>query len=177
MWWVQLAPLNVWVLLPVLVDMLIASPASAPPRESAGGGGGSFDPDPALRVLYAEHALYLLGYAERFAADRGSAEDAVQETFLRAWRNLPRILGDDRPVRAWPLRDIRRVLIGAARAAAVPPMPVAEDAVPERAVDGGFDRVLDSCVLSHALARLTPEHRHLLGDVIYRGSPSHASSD
>ncbi len=173
MWWVQLAPLNVWVLLPVLVDMLIASPASAPPRESAGGGGSSFDPDTALRVLYDEHALYLLGYAERFAADRGSAEDAVQETFLRAWRNLPRILGDDRPVRAWLLRVIRRVLIDAARAAAVRPMPVAEDAVPERAVDGGFDRVLDSWVLTDALARLTPEHRHVLVEVIYRGTPAH----
>jgi len=120
-----------------------------------------------------ERRRFLLGYAERFAGDRDSAEDAVQETFLRAWRNLPRILDDDRPVRAWLLRAIRRLLIDAARAAAVRPMSVAEDALPEPAVDGGFDRVLDSWVLTDALGRLTPEHRHALVEVIYRGTPAH----
>jgi RNA polymerase sigma-70 factor (ECF subfamily) len=153
--------------------MPTASHATAPPREPAGGDESPFDPDAALRALYAEHALFLLGYAERFAGDRGSAEDAVQETFLRAWRNLPRILDDDRPVRAWLLRVIRRVLIDAARAAAVRPMSVAEDAVPEPAVDGGFDRVLDSWELTDALGRLSPDHRHALVEVIYRGTPAH----
>jgi RNA polymerase sigma-70 factor, ECF subfamily len=43
--------------------------------------------DDALRALYAEHGQALLAYAERFTADRGRAEDVVQETFLRARRS------------------------------------------------------------------------------------------
>jgi RNA polymerase sigma-70 factor (ECF subfamily) len=57
-------------------------------------------PDDALRTLYAQHRHAVLAYAEGFTQDRGQAEDIVQETFLRAWRHLPRLLADDRPVDA-----------------------------------------------------------------------------
>ena len=47
--------------------------------------------DHALRVLYRDHATALLRYAQWFTDDPAAAEDAVQETFLRAWRHLPRL--------------------------------------------------------------------------------------
>ena len=97
------------------------------------------DADAALRDLYAQHGQALLAYAERFTADRGRAEDIVQETFLRAWRQLPRLLDDERPVRPWLLQVARRLLIDAARAARVRPILSQDTKAAKPAVDGGLD--------------------------------------
>jgi len=140
-------------------------PTTADPADSAA------DPDAAMRELYRAHARPLLAYAERFTGDLGRAEDAVQETFLRAWRNLPRLLGDDQPVRPWLLRVLRRVLIDAARAAAVRPAAVAEDCA-QPAVDDDVEQLLDRWLLTDAVRRLSPVHRRVLVDVIYRGTPA-----
>jgi RNA polymerase sigma-70 factor, ECF subfamily len=123
-----------------------------------------------MRELYREHAQLLRAYAERFTGDRDGAEDAVQETFLRAWRNLPRLLGDDRSARPWLLQVLRRVLIDAARAAAVRPSSVAEDCLPEPAVDDDVQQLLDRLLLAEAVNRLTPAHRRVLVDVVCRGT-------
>src|SRR6476619_2007962 len=83
--------------------------------------GAATDSGAALRELYRDHAPALLRYAQWFTDDRAAAEDAVQETFLRAWRHLPRLLDDGRPLRPWLRRVLRHVLIDAARAARAPP--------------------------------------------------------
>ena len=44
------------------------------------------DADAAIRQLYSRYADALHGYVERFCPDRASADDIVQETFIRAWR-------------------------------------------------------------------------------------------
>jgi len=41
-----------------------------------------------VREAYAAHAGELYGFASRSLGDAGLAEEAVQETFLRAWQNL-----------------------------------------------------------------------------------------
>ena len=41
----------------------------------------------------------------------------VQEIFIRAWRHLPQLSADDRPVRPWLYRVARNLLIDANRAA------------------------------------------------------------
>lgn len=145
-------------------------PAAA--ADGAGLAGSAVDPEAALRELYREHAHLLLAYAERFTGGRDGAEDAVQETLLRAWRNLPRLLGDDRPVRPWLLQVLRRVLIDAARAAAARPASVAEDCLPEPAVDDDVPRLLDRWLLADAVSRLSPAHRRVLVDVVCRGTPA-----
>src|SRR5215213_4390429 len=71
----------------------------------------------ALRDLYRDHATALLRYARWFCDDPAAAEDAVQETFLRAWRHLPRLLADGRPLRPWLRQVLRNVLTDAARLA------------------------------------------------------------
>jgi RNA polymerase sigma-70 factor (ECF subfamily) len=75
------------------------------------------DSSAALRDLYRDHATALLRYAQWFTDDRAAAEDAVQETFLRAWRHLPRLVDDGRPLRPWLRRVLRHVLIDAGRTA------------------------------------------------------------
>jgi RNA polymerase sigma-70 factor, ECF subfamily len=127
------------------------------------------DADAAVRQLYSRHAQALRSYVLRFCPDRASADDIVQETFIRAWRHLPQLITDDRPVRPWLFRVARNLLIDADRAARSRPVTVpaqpAEDATP----DSGLDQVLDRELVSGALQHLSPAHRTVLVETFYHG--------
>jgi RNA polymerase sigma-70 factor, ECF subfamily len=151
---------NVTFLLSVLVDM--ASDAQAPGGELPG------DPDAAIRQLYSHYAKALHGYVEQFCPDRASADDIVQETFIRAWRHLPQLSADDRPVRPWLYRVARNLLIDANRAARARPMSAQEPSV-EIGTDSGLDEVLDRQLVSVALQHLSPAHQSVLVETFYRG--------
>jgi len=130
------------------------------------------DSEDALRRLYREHATALLAFAEWFTDDRAAAEDALQETFLRAWRHLPRLLADGRPLRPWLRQVLRRVLIDNARAAQAHPVSLLEDVLLDREIDGGYEVLLDRGELARALAQLTPAHREVLVEIYYRDAPA-----
>ena len=136
----------------------------------------SHEADDALRMLYAEHGRALLSYALRFTGDRGRAEDIVQETFLRAWRQLPRLLEDERPMRPWLLRVERRLLIDAARAARARPALTDTGQVTESAVDGGLDQLLDQTILVEALQRLSHDHQQIVIETFLRGTPMNVTA-
>jgi RNA polymerase sigma-70 factor, ECF subfamily len=126
------------------------------------------DPDAAIRHLYRRHAEALHVYVERFCTDRTSADDVVQETFIRAWRHLPRLSADDRPIRPWLYRVARNLLIDADRAARARPVVQAlqdEDAD----TDSALDQVLDRELVSVALQHLSPAHRTVLVETFYNG--------
>ena len=59
-----------------------------------------------LRALHDEHAGVLWAYVVRLTnGDRGRAQDVVQETMLRAWRN-PQVLDQSRgSARGWSIPD------------------------------------------------------------------------
>src|ERR1700745_1091100 len=90
----------------MLVVMLVLSETA--PGEAVG------DADAAVRQLYAHQARALRGNVERFCPARASADDIVQETFIRAWRRLPQLSSGDFPVRPWLFRVARNLLIDAA---------------------------------------------------------------
>src|SRR6266852_3861871 len=155
------AGVNVTVLLSVLVVM--SAILSATRADLAG------DADAALRQLYSRHATALRGYVRPFCPDRASAEDIVQETFIRAWRHLPQLSADDRPVRPWLFRVARNLLIDANRAARARPMTVPGQPAGEIAIDSGLDEVLDRQIVSAALQHLSPAHQKVLVETFYRG--------
>jgi RNA polymerase sigma-70 factor (ECF subfamily) len=121
----------------------------------------------ALRDLYRDHAAALLAYAEHLTDDRPAAEDAVQETFLRAWRNLPRLQADERPLRPWLRQVLRHVLIDAARAARARPVILLDDTLIDREVDGGYEDILDRGLLARVLQQLSAAHRQVLVEIYY----------
>ena len=88
--------MNIVNLLSVLVDMAAITDIAP---DGLGG-----DPDAAIRQLYTHYAKALHGYVDQFCPDRASADDIVQETFIRAWHHLPQLRADDRPVRPWLFR-------------------------------------------------------------------------
>jgi RNA polymerase sigma-70 factor, ECF subfamily len=151
---------NVSSLLSVLVVMLAIPDA---PGSPAG------DADAPIRQLHARHAPALRRYVERFCPDRSSAEDIVQETFIRAWRHLPQLSSEDFPVRPWLYRVARNLLIDADRAARSRPVTVRPQPAEEGRDDTGLDRVLDQQLVADALHQLSPAHRAVLVETFYRG--------
>ena len=127
------------------------------------------DPDAVIRELYSHHAKALLGYVGKFCQDRASADDIVQETFIRAWRHLPQLSADDRPVRPWLFRVARNLLTDANRAARARPMTVQEQAAGEVGTDSGLEEILDRQLVSAALQHLSPAHQSVLVETFYRG--------
>ena len=154
--------MNVSSLLSVLVVMLAISDAVR--------GELADDADTAVRQLYARHARALRRYVEGFCPDRASADDIVQETFIRAWRHLPQLSSEDFPVRPWLFRVARNLLIDADRAARSRPVTVPAQSAEEGRDDTGLSRVLDQQLVTGALHRLSPAHPAVLVETFYQGS-------
>jgi RNA polymerase sigma-70 factor, ECF subfamily len=127
------------------------------------------DADAAIRQLYRGHAKALHVYVARFCTDRTSADDVVQETFIRAWRHLPKLRADDRPIRPWLFRVARNLLIDADRAARARPVVVQPLPDEEAGTDSALDQVLDRDQVSAALQHLSPAHRAVLIEAFYNG--------
>jgi RNA polymerase sigma-70 factor (ECF subfamily) len=131
--------------------------------------GLSGDPDAVIRELYSHYAKALHGYVGQFCPDRSSADDIVQETFIRAWRHLPQLSADGRPVRPWLFRVARNLLIDANRAARARPTTVPGQEAGAAGTDSGLEEILDRQLVSAALAHLSPAHQTVLVETFYRG--------
>jgi len=127
------------------------------------------DADAAIRQLYSHHAKALHAYVQRFCPDQASAEDIVQETFIRAWRHLPQLRADGRPMRPWLFRVARNLLTDADRAARARPVTVPAASAEDRGDDSGLGQVLDRQLVCDALQHLSPAHRTVLVETFYRG--------
>ncbi|WP_298807077.1 sigma-70 family RNA polymerase sigma factor [uncultured Pseudokineococcus sp.] len=129
-------------------------------------GRAAFDVDAA----YAEHAGPLLAFAVNSLGDRGAAEDALQEVFVRAWRARDRYGGERGSVRTWLFAIARNVVVDAHRSRARRPRPV--DVVAETEVEAVPDAqgaTVDRLVVVEALARLSAEHREVVAHVHLAG--------
>jgi RNA polymerase sigma-70 factor, ECF subfamily len=129
----------------------------------------SRDADAAVRQLYSCHAVALRGYVEQFCRDQASADDIVQETFIRAWRHLPQLSAGDRPIRPWLFRVARNLLIDADRAARSRPATAQVQPPEQGRDDTGLDQVLDRQLVAGALRQLSPAHRAVLVETFYSG--------
>jgi RNA polymerase sigma-70 factor (ECF subfamily) len=129
--------------------------------------------EPGLRAAYAAHGGELYGFAVRSLADPGLAEEAVQETFLRAWRHSDRFDPEVASLRTWLFAICRHVIVDLARRRAVRP-PVADvSTAPEVQADGvdEVDRALVAWQVEEALRRIGDDHRRVLVEVYYRARP------
>jgi RNA polymerase sigma-70 factor (ECF subfamily) len=126
--------------------------------------------DEGLRALFDQHARALLGYALRLTdGDRGRAEDIVQETLLRAWRNLDRLKGGDRPVRPWLFTVAQHLAVDEHRARRARPAEVGDAALASLPGLDQLDGTLDRLLVVDALQSLSAEHRAVIVETYYRG--------
>jgi RNA polymerase sigma-70 factor (ECF subfamily) len=125
-----------------------------------------------VSAAYAAHGPELYRFALRSLGDSGLAEEAVQNTYLRAWRNADRFDDDLGSLRTWLFAIIRNVIIDVARARRVRPAPATEaDAIEIGEPDHDIDRMLLAWQVEEALLRLSDEHRTVLVETYYRSRP------
>src|SRR5262245_12577365 len=126
----------------------------------------------ALTRLYDEHASVLLAYATRLTSgDVFRAEDAVQETLIRAWRH-PDVWADGTgSPRGWLMTVLRHVVVDQARAKRARPVEVVGERVELLpALEDDIDAALLSWTVTEALSSLSPAHRAVLVETYYRGA-------
>jgi RNA polymerase sigma-70 factor (ECF subfamily) len=130
--------------------------------------------DAGVRAVYSAHGPELYRFAFRSLGDRGLAEEAVQETFVRAWQAADRFDDALGSLRTWLFAIVRNVVIDLSRARAARPS-LATDAPTIDLTAGGLeddiDRVLTAWQVEEALRMLSDEHRAALVEVHYKGRP------
>jgi RNA polymerase sigma-70 factor (ECF subfamily) len=87
----------------------------------------------ALEALYDRHAAAAMGLALRIMGDRASAEDVVQETFLRVWRHAASFRREQGRFTSWMFSIAHRLAIDGLRRRSVRPQP-AQSAAEEQAM-------------------------------------------
>jgi RNA polymerase sigma-70 factor, ECF subfamily len=127
-----------------------------------------------LRVLYDLHGAEIFRFCHRIVDDRGLAEEATQETFLRAWKSRDRWDGGVASVRTWLFSIARNVCIDLLRARNIRPgLSASKD-------DGGdsqgfddpaYDAFLEGSMLEEGLRRIKPEQRTAIVETYLKGRP------
>lgn len=130
------------------------------------------DDDASCRAAYASHGAELYRLCLRGLGDRGQAEDAVQEVFVRAWRHGERYDPAVASLRTWLFAIARNVVVDAQRARAVRPVLVASDGVEAVPAPDHADQVLARVRLRAELARLSDDHRNAVEQVAVLGRSS-----
>ena len=124
-----------------------------------------------MQRLHDEHASALWSYCLRLTGqDRARAEDVVQETLLRAWRNHDRLDESRGSVRSWLFTVARNIVIDEWRTSrSQHEVAVAE--VPEGRVElDHTDQLLTSWLVAEAVTSLSTDHRAVLLECYYRGA-------
>jgi RNA polymerase sigma-70 factor, ECF subfamily len=131
------------------------------------------DTDDAV-ALYREYYAPLMGFVTRLTgADRHWAEDVVQETLLRAWRQRDRWQGGTGSLMPWLATTARRIVIDHRRRRAARPTEVGgvdqvgvggiEPVEPDRS-----ERVADGLLAAEAMRSLSAAHREVLMHTVLR---------
>jgi RNA polymerase sigma-70 factor (ECF subfamily) len=123
-----------------------------------------------IEQIHAQHSLALLRYLIRFAGERHTAEDLLQETMLRAWRHREALPGDDNGVRGWLFTVARNVAIDADRMRRVRPAEVAlSDLNDTIAAPDSPDSAIAAGEMVRAFASLSEMQRDVIRQIYFRG--------
>ncbi len=144
------------------------------PRRSAAAGqpqpGPDLSAEAGLREAWHAHADELFGYAWRALRERTAAEEAVQETFLRAWRSADRY-DASRPLRPWLFAILRNAVVDQARQRSSRATSVGTSLgdLPADAWADPFATSVDGWLIEEALRRIRTDHRVVLVETYVRG--------
>jgi len=139
-------------------------------RHRAGSTESSHEDD-LVRTLYEEHARPLLGFVLRLTGgDRQRAEDIVQETLLRAWRNAHRLGAQGQTsLRPWLVTVARRIAIDDHRSEKARPTEEYDRDLESFSEADGTDQVLRHMTITDAMRTLSQPHREILVATYFRG--------
>ena len=140
------------------------------PRHLAGSA-ASRHGDQLVRSLYAEHSRPLLSFVLRLVGgDRQRAEDIVQETLLRAWRNAHKLGAQGQSsLRPWLVAVARRIAIDDHRSANARPAETYDRELDAMPIADETDRLLGQLTVAESLRTLSPAHREILIETYFHG--------
>ena len=121
-----------------------------------------------LREAFLTMGGEMLGFARKSLFDRGLADDAVQETFARAWRSRKQFDPERGELRAWLFTIERRAIIDLMQKQS----QTAADTMDERdevAAMDGLEEAIVSWQVGDALERLHDDHRRVLHELYFNG--------
>lgn len=121
----------------------------------------------ALESLYRRHSGWLAGRLARATSSRDLAEEALQDSFLAAWRKPSSFRGEG-DVGAWLWGIARRRLSSLARKRVDVPSPEADDTRLD-AVDNEALANIDARRVHAAVSSLPPDQRDVVERVVFRG--------
>ncbi|MDR2984230.1 MAG: sigma-70 family RNA polymerase sigma factor [Nocardiopsaceae bacterium] len=122
-----------------------------------------------MAELYRRYRAPLLAFVLRLTAgDRQHAEDVVQETMLRAWRQGAQLDHAERPLMPWLATVARRIVIDEQRKRNARPMETDEAMLSKASVPDWTDELLRSVIVADAMMELSPPHREVLNETILR---------
>ncbi|MFI6521693.1 sigma-70 family RNA polymerase sigma factor [Spirillospora sp. NPDC050679] len=143
---------------------LIRRPRSAPPA-----GDDDDDDERIVAELYREYRWPLLAFVLRLTGgDRQWAEDVVQETMIRAWRNSGRLETRSASPMPWLATVARRIVIDHRRSREARPPEVGDGPLENLPMADGTDGLLRKVVVAEALNALSPAHRQVLTETVLR---------
>ncbi len=130
-------------------------------------GGDAGDDDRLAVDLYRQYWSPLMAFVLRLTAgDRQHAEDIVQETMVRAWRQGSQFDPDAPSLMPWLATVARRIVIDEQRRKSARPPEAGEDKLDKASVTDLTDDVLRSVIVADALRALSPAHRQVLNATI-----------
>lgn len=124
-----------------------------------------------LRILYDNYSAALFGVIMRIISDRETAEDVLQESFVKIWNNIDNYDPDRGRLFTWLLNVARNQAIDKTRSKSFKDngkVQSIEDFVYQIDKRNNTSNFVDHIGLKKVLDRLKPEHRVLI-DLLYFG--------
>lgn len=152
---------------PGLALVQAGTPAPAPAAAAAQRRTATAD---AMSTLWRLHGGALLRFAAKLTlGDRQRAEDIVQETLLRAWRNPDVVDGREHLIRPWLFTITRHVAIDLWRSRSRHDEIIDDEPVDRPDPAEHIDQSVTALDVRAAIARLTPKHQQIIVEMYYHG--------
>lgn len=121
-----------------------------------------------LRDAFLSHGGELFGFARRSLNSTERAEDAVQETFARAWRSRSRFDSSLGSLRTWLFAIERRVILDLS-SQQIKRQTVPLESANEPVSEDHVEEAMLGWQMESAIARLDPEHRLVVVEMYFNG--------
>ena len=136
------------------------------------------DDDAVVTELYRQYRVPLMTYVLRLTAgDRQQAEDVVQETMLRAWRQAGRLDLTEPSLMPWLATVARRIVIDDKRRKSARPAETGDGMLENTPAADATEDMLRKMLVAEALRSLTPAHREVLNETILRDHTVNQAAD